>query len=100
SDDWGRKGDGYFDRSYLPNILEIGTAIKLNVPFVFTHDLFFGKRDLDNLELQKRLNVASPDQNFGPRTLAAVISYQKAHGITPTGYVGPITRASLNTIPT
>lgn len=27
SDAWGRKGDGYFDISYLPNVLEIGTAI-------------------------------------------------------------------------
>lgn len=25
---WGRGGDGYFDISYLPNITEIGTAIK------------------------------------------------------------------------
>ncbi len=27
SDTWGRKGDGYFDRSYLPHVTEIGTAI-------------------------------------------------------------------------
>lgn len=25
---WGVNGDGYFDISYLPNVTEIGTAIK------------------------------------------------------------------------
>jgi hypothetical protein len=27
SAEWGRKGDGYFDASYLPHVTEIGTAI-------------------------------------------------------------------------
>lgn len=64
--------------------------------YLFTKNLWFGKRDPDNIELQSRLLVSPTDQNFGPKTLAAVINYQKAHGITPTGFVGPITRASLN----
>lgn len=33
---------------------------------------------------------------FGPITLAAVKSYQKAHGIIATGFVGPLTTAELN----
>jgi hypothetical protein len=27
SAEWGRAGDGYFDQSYMPNVLELGTAI-------------------------------------------------------------------------
>lgn len=33
---------------------------------------------------------------FGGETLAAVKQYQAAHGIPATGFVGPLTRASLN----
>jgi peptidoglycan hydrolase-like protein with peptidoglycan-binding domain len=32
---------------------------------------------------------------YGGLTVAAVVQYQRAHGITPTGTVGPITRASI-----
>ena len=38
------------------------------------------------------LNV---DGVFGPLTHAAVVSYQRAHGLAPDGIVGPITWASL-----
>jgi g-D-glutamyl-meso-diaminopimelate peptidase len=34
---------------------------------------------------------------YGNMTKAAVIMYQTSHGISPTGTVGPQTRASLNT---
>jgi hypothetical protein len=27
SDQWGRRGDGYFDQSYMPHVLELGTSI-------------------------------------------------------------------------
>jgi peptidoglycan hydrolase-like protein with peptidoglycan-binding domain len=33
---------------------------------------------------------------FGSQTKAAVQKYQKEHGIPSTGFVGPLTRASLN----
>jgi hypothetical protein len=36
---------------------------------------------------------------FGPATFAAAKKFQRANGITPvSGYVGPLTRAALNTI--
>ena len=41
----------------------------------------------DVKELQKLLNV-SADGVFGSKTKAAVISAQKAHGLTPDGIVG------------
>ena len=39
------------------------------------------------------------DGNFGPKTKDAVIQYQKANGIKPTGNVGPITAKSLGVQP-
>ena len=66
--------------------------------FKFNNNLWFGINNTDVLELQKRLGVdySTGPGNFGPRTFSAVVQYQKAHGISPTGFVGPITRASLN----
>ena len=40
---------------------------------------------------------ATPNGHFGPATLAAAKEYQAANGIPSTGYVGPLTRASLKT---
>lgn len=36
------------------------------------------------------------DGKFGPKTKAAVVAYQKANKISPTGFVGPLTFASIN----
>jgi peptidoglycan hydrolase-like protein with peptidoglycan-binding domain len=36
------------------------------------------------------------DGKFGPKTKAAVIAYQKANKIPSTGFVGPLTFASIN----
>lgn len=66
--------------------------------FKFNKNLYFGIQDPDCIELQNRLGVFPTYAGFGPKTLLAVIAYQKAHNITPAaGFVGPITRASLNT---
>jgi len=71
--------------------------------FVFTINLRVGSRGVDVVELQKRLRAEGfftyPTDTgyFGPVTKAAVIAYQKAHGIVPaSGFVGPLTRAELN----
>ena len=95
---WNLQGNADINWSNYPmqeawSILRTAPVVPL---YKFNHDLWFGRRDIDNIELQRRLGVSPTDQNFGPKTLFAVITYQKAHGITPTGYVGPITRASLN----
>jgi peptidoglycan hydrolase-like protein with peptidoglycan-binding domain len=41
---------------------------------------------------------ASPNGFFGKLTLAAVKSFQNANGISPSGYVGPVTRAKIQDI--
>lgn len=66
------------------------------VHFQFNKNLYFGMNDLDVIELQRRLAVSPTDLRFGPKTFKAVVEWQKAHGISATGFVGPITRASLN----
>lgn len=62
----------------------------------FNKNLAMGMNNADVLNLQKRLGVIPQTGFFGSKTLRAVIEYQKAHGITPTGFVGTLTRASLN----
>lgn len=53
-------------------------------------------------QLQQKLNAAGakpkldPDANFGPKTKAAVIEFQRRHGISAIGVAGPRTMASLN----
>lgn len=44
--------------------------------------------------LQKKLGVAS-DGDFGPKTKAAVVSFQKKHGLNPVGVVDALTWAKL-----
>jgi len=36
------------------------------------------------------------DGDFGPETQWAVVAFQKAHGLTPDGIVGPLTRAAID----
>lgn len=96
---WNKQGCADINWSNYP--MQEAWSILRTTPIIpkykFNHDLWFGKRDIDNIELQRRLGVAPTDQNFGPKTLMAVIAYQKAHNIKPAvGYCGSITRASLN----
>lgn len=69
--------------------------------FKFTKLLQLGMTNNDVLELQKRLTVEGVytgpvTGKFGAQTRAAVIAYQKAHGLDQKGWVGPGTRAALN----
>lgn len=106
---WGRMGHGYFQADYMPYVLDGAALIRL----MFTKDLSLGMTDPQVKELQQVLNknpqtqlsVSGPGspgnetQYFGPITQAAVIKFQKLHKINPSsGYVGPLTRAVLNTI--
>jgi|GEM_PF-5374066 len=70
--------------------------------FRFTKDLKFGQTNADVKELQIRLTqkgfmVSAPlSTYFGTKTLAGVKKYQKAHNLPQTGFVGAMTRDSLN----
>lgn len=66
--------------------------------FFFYDDMKFGQRGANIKALQKRLKLSPDNQTgyFGWITLSAVFLYQLKNNIPPTGYVGPLTRASLN----
>ncbi len=96
--DWCMQGKADLNQGNYPLIeaWSILTTAPVIPPYKFNHNLYFGRKDIDNIELQRRLGVSPTDMNFGPKTFAAVVKYQQAHGITGTGFVGPLTRASLN----
>ena len=67
----------------------------------FTQYLHVGISGVQVTTLQKRLTsdnlYSGPiNGNFGPLTEAAVKKFQKKHGISQTGYIGPATRNVLN----
>jgi len=67
----------------------------------FTEFLSVGSQDAQVTALQKRLSTlgyytGSITGYYGSLTQAAVKRYQSAHGIEAKGYVGPSTRAALN----
>ncbi|MCK9577951.1 peptidoglycan-binding protein [bacterium] len=69
--------------------------------YKFKSLLYIGITSDEVLELQKRLTEEGYYDGpltgkFGGLTYAAVIEYQKAHGIRQTGNVGDATRGSLN----
>lgn len=78
----------------------------------FTRNLQVGSTGADVMALQKFLNAngaqvaasgagspGSETSTFGPATKAAVMKYQTANGISPvSGYVGPLTRAKMNSM--
>ncbi len=80
--------------------------------FTFQKNLKKGMDDADVLQLQKFLNtygspvavsgtasLGNEVTTFGQKTFAALVQYQKSHGILPaTGYFGPTTRAHVNAI--
>ncbi len=77
-------------------------ASTVSAAFVFNTNLGFGMRNDDVRELQLRLNqevgTNLPGTTyFGTLTRSAAQQYQTMKGITPvSGYVGPLTRAALN----
>lgn len=81
--------------------------------YTFNTNLMQGSKGTDVMNLQKVLNMSADTRvaasgagspgmetsTFGPATKAAVIKFQQKYGITPAaGYVGPVTRAKLNSM--
>jgi HK97 family phage prohead protease len=66
------------------------------------HPVQQGERGKRVSDLQARLNALGlkpklkTDGVFGPKTLAAVKAFQKAHGLTADGLAGPVTMAALS----
>ncbi len=64
--------------------------------YTYSTDLTVGSTGADVTALQNQLGVSPATGYFGAITKAAVVKYQTANGISPTGYVGPLTRESLS----
>ncbi len=96
-DQIGDKGVQYFDEEYI-NSGYIYSAFTFT-KYTFDKDFGFGAMNDDVKYLQVKLGMPMDTIGFGmfgPKTKAMVQAYQKANGIPQTGYVGPLTRASLN----
>lgn len=96
---WGPIGDAgtgwqYITEDYLPFIWSAWTVQK-GSGYKFNNNLSLLMNNEDVFALQARLGI-TPTGFFGLKTLNAVMTYQKAHGIMQTGTVGPLSRASLN----
>ncbi len=106
SAEWGKQGMFNFNSIFLPHVLEMGVATlpvpeipsePAYQPYVFKNNMFFGLLgNADVHQLQIRLGVTPATGNFGPLTLMAVLKYQREHNIPATGFVGILTRTSLN----
>lgn len=85
----------------------------MSTGYTFSSNLTMGSSGTDVMNLQKVLNMSSDTQvassgagspgnessYFGTLTKNAVIKFQKKEGISPAvGYVGPMTRAKLNSM--
>lgn len=81
------------------------TAEAKDISPFYTKNLYYGLKDLQVRELQQDLAKDSeiyPEKlvtgYFGNLTFGAVKRFQSKYGIRQTGYVGPLTRAKLNSL--
>ncbi len=116
--EWGREGMFFVSKDYrpfaayaiivdLPNNWQELLDANVNLPkptYFFTNNLYYGLINDEVKMLQDALKWAGCLEKtqestgyFGSKTLEAVKLYQQRKGIQPvSGYVGPLTRASLN----
>lgn len=73
------------------------TVIDSSVSIVLTPPSFTTTREVQSMliALGYDLGSSGADGDFGPKTRAAVTAFQNAEGLTPSGAVGPETRAAL-----
>ena len=89
------------------------TSGSTSTGYTFNTNLQVGSKGTDVMNLQKVLNMSADTRvastgagspgmetsTFGPATRAAVIKFQTKYGISPAaGFVGPLTRAKLNSM--
>lgn len=90
----------------------LSNGLTITAPFSFGRNLALGSTGSDVTQLQALLNkdastavavaprtgsAGHETSAFGPATLGAVKAFQKKNGIEPTGFVGTLTLAALNT---
>ncbi len=95
------------------NSMQGGSTPSTGTGYVFNTNLTVGAKSTDVMNLQKVLNMSADTRvstsgagsagnetsTFGPATKAAVVKFQLKYGISPAvGYVGPVTRAKLNSM--
>ncbi len=79
-------------------------AVTVSPAVIFVHTLGMGSQGAEVKQLQQKLRelgyftYSTNTGVFGLATKAAVIAFQKAHGLSPVGWVGPGTRAALNSL--
>lgn len=114
---WGRAGDGYFDQTYFPHIIELGTAVAApgtHFHYVFTKQLTYEVASNDPVELKalqqalqylKSKATGQPYMTpgvfgaFGPQTAAALALFETDHGVVdpvPGHNFGPLNRQAMN----
>ncbi len=80
-------------------------APKVQAADALTYNLRLGMKNDSQVRIMQNIFIThgyltgtTATGNFGPMTFTAVKRYQLENNINPTGFVGPITRASLNTL--
>lgn len=94
-------GLNLFQTNLLPPGQVLGVSTDAALGVLLTQNLRFGSRGPQVAALQMRLRALGyfngPITGFyGPLTRNAVRAFQRAHGVSATGTVGPLTRAVLN----
>jgi len=111
---WGKNGNGFFDKNYLPISAYIALTdlpnnwkellTKSETKYVFTNDLYFGMKNNEEVKiLQKILKEKGcfpsgirETGNYFSITKSAVKIYQARKGIEQVGRFGPKTRLAMN----
>lgn len=106
---YGQDAQGnYLDfDSYAPWLQKLASDYELNYNLIYIVTLKplmlrQGMNGMNVETLQSNLNslgyLLKPDGSFGPLTMAGVIDFQKANGLTPDGIVGPLTLAKIQSL--
>lgn len=110
--EWGTNSDGFINYTELASVIfdaivfvDISEDLKQrakNSLYIFNSDLKQPMNSTAVAQLQTRMTAyglytGGIDRDFGPKTLQAVLSYQKLKGLQADGKVGPMTRLELNT---
>lgn len=94
-------GNAFGLATFQATLLPPGQVLGASAVFQFVNNLRVGMSGPEVMELQRRLTETGYYNGpitgyFGPLTRAALVKFQRAHGLPPTGFFGPMTRALMN----